>query len=90
MVGSSGGEFGIVGAVEARDVNTGELIWHRPVVEGNMGTLRGKDNGITGKLLSAQWDPWKDGTLEAKRDALAKSDIFCLRRIVPEDRPGKW
>ncbi|WP_206240558.1 methanol/ethanol family PQQ-dependent dehydrogenase [Novosphingobium terrae] len=62
ITGNSGGEFGIVGAVEARDVNTGELIWHRPVVEGNMGTLRGKDNGITGKL-NATWegDQWKTG-----------------------------
>lgn len=55
ITGNSGGEFGIVGAVDARDVNTGELIWHRPVVEGNMGTLRGKDNGITGKL-NATWE----------------------------------
>jgi NAD(P)-dependent dehydrogenase (short-subunit alcohol dehydrogenase family) len=47
-------------------------------------------NGITGKLLSAQWDPWKDGTLAAKGDALTKSDIYCLRRIVPEDRGQKW
>jgi alcohol dehydrogenase (cytochrome c) len=62
ITGNSGGEFGIVGAVEARDVNTGELIWHRPVVEGHMGTLRGKDNGITGKL-NATWegDQWKTG-----------------------------
>jgi alcohol dehydrogenase (cytochrome c) len=62
ITGNSGGEFGIVGAVEARDVNTGELIWHRPVIEGNMGTLRGKDNGITGKL-NASWegDLWKTG-----------------------------
>jgi alcohol dehydrogenase (cytochrome c) len=62
ITGNSGGEFGIVGAVEARDVNTGELIWHRPVVEGNMGTLRGKDNGITGKL-NATWegDQYKTG-----------------------------
>lgn len=45
-------------------------------------------NGITGKLLSAQWDPWKD--LASKRDALAKSDIYTLRRIVPEDRGQKW
>ncbi|MEO6876516.1 MAG: SDR family oxidoreductase [Opitutaceae bacterium] len=45
-------------------------------------------DGITGKLLSAQWDPWKD--LAAKRDALAKSDIYTLRRIVPEDRGQKW
>ena len=62
ITGNSGGEFGVVGAVEARDVDTGELIWHRPVIEGNMGTLRGKDNGITGKL-NATWqgDLWKTG-----------------------------
>lgn len=46
-------------------------------------------NGVTGKLLSAQWDPWKD-VLATKRDALAKSDIYTLRRIVPEDRGQKW
>lgn len=45
-------------------------------------------DGITGKLLSAQWDPWKD--LAAKRDVLVKSDIYTLRRIVPEDRGQKW
>jgi len=62
ITGNSGGEFGIIGAVEARDVNTGELIWHRPTIEGNMGTLRGKDNGITGKT-NASWpgDLWKTG-----------------------------
>lgn len=62
ITGNSGGEFGVVGAVEARDVNTGELIWHRPVIEGHMGTLRGKDNGVTGKT-NATWqgDLWKTG-----------------------------
>ena len=47
-----------------------------------------ESNGITGKLLSAQWDPWKD--LQAHREELAKSDIYCLRRIVPEDRGKNW
>jgi NAD(P)-dependent dehydrogenase (short-subunit alcohol dehydrogenase family) len=47
-----------------------------------------ESNGITGKLLSAQWDPWKD--LQKHREDLAKSDIYCLRRIVPEDRGKKW
>ncbi len=62
ITGNSGGEFGVVGAVDARDVNTGELIWHRPVIEGHMGTLNGKDNGITGKLnASWQGDQWKTG-----------------------------
>lgn len=62
ITGNSGGEFGVVGAVDARDVNTGELIWHRPVIEGHMGTLKGKDNGITG-TLNATWkgDLWKSG-----------------------------
>jgi NAD(P)-dependent dehydrogenase (short-subunit alcohol dehydrogenase family) len=45
-------------------------------------------DGITGKLISAQWDPWQD--LQKHRDELAKSDIYCLRRIVPEDRGQKW
>jgi 3-oxoacyl-[acyl-carrier protein] reductase len=47
-----------------------------------------ESNGITGKLISAQWDPW--AKLHEHRDELAKSDIYCLRRIVPEDRGKKW
>ena len=47
-----------------------------------------ESNGITGKLISAQWDPWKD--LQQHQAELAKSDIYCLRRIVPEDRGKKW
>jgi 3-oxoacyl-[acyl-carrier protein] reductase len=47
-----------------------------------------ESDGITGKLISAQWDPWKD--LQKHRDELAKSDIYCLRRIVPEDRGKKF
>ena len=47
-----------------------------------------ESDGITGKLISAQWDPWKD--LQQHREELAKSDIYCLRRIVPEDRGKKW
>jgi NAD(P)-dependent dehydrogenase (short-subunit alcohol dehydrogenase family) len=47
-----------------------------------------ESDGITGKLISAQWDPWPD--LQKHRDELAKSDIYCLRRIVPEDRGQKW
>lgn len=47
-----------------------------------------ESDGITGKLISAQWDPWR--TLHEHHDELAKSDIYCLRRIVPEDRGKKW
>ena len=45
-------------------------------------------DGITGKLISAQWDPWN--TLHEHREELASSDIYCLRRIVPEDRGKIW
>ena len=48
----------------------------------------GESDGITGKLISAQWDPWED--LHQFREQLAQSDIYTLRRIVPEDRGQKW
>lgn len=62
IIGNSGGEFGIVGSVQARNVDTGELVWERPVIEGHMGTLNGQPNGMTGKL-NATWqgDLWKTG-----------------------------
>ena len=47
-----------------------------------------ESDGITGKLISAQWDPWAQ--LHEHRAELAGSDIYCLRRIVPEDRGKKW
>jgi len=47
-----------------------------------------ESDGITGRLISAQWDPWL--RLREHRDELAGSDIYCLRRIVPEDRGRKW
>lgn len=43
--------------------------------------------GITGKLISAQWDPWRD--LQKFRAEL-QGDIYTLRRIVPEDRGRKF
>ena len=48
----------------------------------------GQSDGITGKLISAQWDSWS--SLHEHLDDLAKSDIYCLRRIVPEDRKMTW
>jgi len=44
-------------------------------------------DGISGKLISAQWDPWKD--LQKFRADL-QGDIYTLRRIVPEDRGRKF
>lgn len=45
-------------------------------------------DGITGKLISAKWDPWQN--LAEHRDELRGSDIYTLRRIVPEDRGKSW
>ena len=45
-------------------------------------------DGITGRLLSAVWDPWQD--LATYKDALAGSDIYTLRRILPKDRGKDW
>jgi 3-oxoacyl-[acyl-carrier protein] reductase len=45
-------------------------------------------DGITGRLFSAQWDPWQN--LEEFRKELEGTDIYTLRRIVPQDRGKKW
>lgn len=67
LTGISGGEFGVVGRVEARDPATGQLVWSRPTVEGHMGYKYDKDgnkteNGISG-TLNKSWsgDLWKTG-----------------------------
>ena len=62
ITGVSGGEFGVIGKVQARSADTGELIWSRPVIEGNMGQLNGKDSTITG-TTNASWpgDTYKFG-----------------------------
>ena len=62
LTGVSGGEFGVIGRVEARDPKTGKMVWTRPVVEGHMGYKDGKENGITG-TTNASWpgETWKTG-----------------------------
>ncbi len=67
LTGVSGGEFGIVGRVEARDPKTGKMVWVRPTVEGHMGYKFDKDgnkteigiSGTTGKTWPG--DMWKSG-----------------------------
>ncbi len=67
LTGISGGEFGVVGRVDARDPRTGQLVWTRPMIEGHMGYKYDKDgksieNGITG-TTNKSWpgDLWKTG-----------------------------
>jgi len=67
ITGVSGGEFGIIGRVEARDAKTGKMVWSRPTVEGHMGykyDAAGKaiENGVSG-TTGATWpgEMWKSG-----------------------------
>lgn len=67
ITGVSGGEFGIVGKVEAYDALTGDLVWTRPTVEGHMGYIwkdgKKMENGISGGEAGRTWpgDMWKSG-----------------------------
>jgi NAD(P)-dependent dehydrogenase (short-subunit alcohol dehydrogenase family) len=45
-------------------------------------------SGVTGKLISAVWDPWE--RLSEYSNELDKTDIYTLRRIIPEDRGLDW
>jgi 3-oxoacyl-[acyl-carrier protein] reductase len=47
-----------------------------------------RSDGITGRLISAQWDDWQ--SLPQHREELSASDIYTLRRIVPADRGKTW
>jgi len=62
LTGNSGGEFGIVGKIDARHPDTGELVWSRPTIEGHMGTLKGQESTMTG-VANESWpgDMWKNG-----------------------------
>lgn len=67
LTGVSGGEFGVVGRVEARDAKTGALVWVRPTIEGHMGYTfdrdgNQKENGVSG-TQGKTWpgDLWKTG-----------------------------
>ena len=64
---------------------------------GGAGLQRGADlacflasaasDGVTGKLISAVWDPWSELPEHA---ADLDSDVYTLRRIVPADRGLSW
>ena len=46
--------------------------------------LSSQSDGLSGKLVSAQWDPWL--TLNNHIQSLVSTDIYTLRRILPDDR----
>jgi NAD(P)-dependent dehydrogenase (short-subunit alcohol dehydrogenase family) len=47
-----------------------------------------ESDDITGKLISARWDPWRE--FPDHKEELITSDLYTLRRIVPKDRGKTW
>jgi 3-oxoacyl-[acyl-carrier protein] reductase len=45
-------------------------------------------DGLSGRLLSAVWDDW--ASLPGRKVQMAGSDVYTLRRIVPQDRGLSW
>ena len=68
------------------------------IAQGGMSMTRAADlcvylassasDGITGRLISAAWDPWPF-TPERARELMA-GDIYTLRRITERDRGMDW
>ena len=67
ITGVSGGEFGVVGKIEAYNPTNGELLWTRPTIEGHMGYVyedgQPVEAGISGGEANQTWpgDLWKTG-----------------------------
>ena len=87
--------------LEAGPENVGESFYNRAVKQKEQGgsplekgaeltvfLASAASDGITGKLISAVWDPWE--TLPGRLDELQRTDIYTLRRIVPKDRGKDW
>ncbi len=89
ITGNSGGEFGVVGKIDARNPKTGEIVWSRPMVEGHMGYLNGKENGITG-TTNASWptDLWKHGGAAPWNGVTYDPDSDLI--YVPTGNPAPW
>ncbi len=94
ITGVSGGEFGVMGRVEARDATTGKMVWMRPVVEGHMGYTYDKDgnkveNGISG-TTNATWpgDLWKTGGAATWQAAYYDPDVNLI--FMGTGNPAPW
>lgn len=87
--------------LEAGPEKVGKSFYERAVLqkkEGGAPLIKGAElvaflassesDGISGKLISAIWDPWPD--LKKHKAELAESDIYTLRRITPKERGKDW
>jgi len=94
ITGVSGGEFGIVGKVEAYDAKTGQLAWTRPTVEGHMGYIwkdgKKMENGISGGQAGKTWpgDLWKSGGAATWLGGTYDPDVDLL--FFGTGNPAPW
>jgi len=97
--GSSGDEFGVVGWLFARDPDTGKEVWARPLVEGHMGRLDGKDSTPTGDPKAPSWpaDPESPtGKVEAWSHGggapwqSASFDVDTNTIVIGAGNPAPW
>ena len=77
-------------AVDHDDEELGPIPWHLKLLTAALAVYLGspESDGISGRLLSAVWDPWE--SLADHRDDLSRTDVYTLRRIVPKDRGFTW
>lgn len=61
--GNSGDEFGAVGKLYARNPDTGEEVWMRPMVQGHQGRYHGEPSTYTGPEDAPSWPRDEDGEL---------------------------
>jgi short-subunit dehydrogenase len=79
------GEKEYATAVQLRDAGRGDV---DRAVELCIFLSSSLSDGITGKIISAVWDPWEK--LQDYAEDLNESDIYTLRRIIPKDRNRSW
>lgn len=89
IIGTAGGEFGVVGTVVALDAKSGEIVWVRPTIEGHMGTLNGKPSTMTG-VVNASWpgDMWKWGGGAPWNGVTYDADLNLLYTGTGNPHPG--
>lgn len=97
--GSSGDEFGVVGYLYARDLDTGAELWARPMVEGHVGRLNGKPSTPTGDPKAPTWpnDPsTPTGKVEAWSQGggapwqTASFDVETNSIVIGTGNPAPW
>ncbi len=87
--------------LEAGPEKVGKSFYERAVIqkeEGGAPLMKGAEltvylassesDGISGKLISAVWDPWAN--LKKYKAELVESDVYTLRRITPKERGKEW